>query len=55
MGADPGKFSLSVDAFHAGNLERAKRFPNAMLNTATHDHKRGEDVRADRGFEPDSR
>jgi len=46
VGADPGEFSLSVDAFHAGNLERAKRFPNAMLNTATHDHKRGEDVRA---------
>ncbi|MDN7184416.1 malto-oligosyltrehalose synthase [Caballeronia sp. SEWSISQ10-4 2] len=46
VGADPGEFSLSIDAFHAGNLERAKRFPNAMLATATHDHKRGEDVRA---------
>jgi (1->4)-alpha-D-glucan 1-alpha-D-glucosylmutase len=46
VGADPGEFALSVDAFHEGNLERAKRFPNAMLNTATHDHKRGEDVRA---------
>jgi (1->4)-alpha-D-glucan 1-alpha-D-glucosylmutase len=46
VGADPGEFSLSVDAFHRGNLERAKRFPHAMLATATHDHKRGEDVRA---------
>ncbi len=46
VGADPGEFSLSVAEFHKGNLERAKHFPNAMLNTATHDHKRGEDVRA---------
>jgi (1->4)-alpha-D-glucan 1-alpha-D-glucosylmutase len=46
VGADPGEFALSVADFHAGNLERAKAFPNAMLNTATHDHKRGEDVRA---------
>jgi (1->4)-alpha-D-glucan 1-alpha-D-glucosylmutase len=46
VGADPGEFALSVDAFHAGSLERSKLFPNAMLTTATHDHKRGEDVRA---------
>jgi len=46
VGADPGEFSLSVEQFHEGNEERAKRFPNAMLTTATHDHKRGEDVRA---------
>ncbi|WP_438391337.1 malto-oligosyltrehalose synthase [Caballeronia sp. DA-9] len=46
VGADPGEFSLSVDLFHEGNQERAARFPNAMLATATHDHKRGEDVRA---------
>ncbi|MGF6931753.1 (1-_4)-alpha-D-glucan 1-alpha-D-glucosylmutase [Paraburkholderia sp. UCT70] len=46
VGSDPGEFALSVEQFHAGNLERAQRFPHAMLATATHDHKRGEDVRA---------
>jgi (1->4)-alpha-D-glucan 1-alpha-D-glucosylmutase len=46
VGADPGEFALSAEAFHAANLERARRFPHAMLATATHDHKRGEDVRA---------
>jgi (1->4)-alpha-D-glucan 1-alpha-D-glucosylmutase len=46
VGSDPGEFSLSIDDFHAANAERARRFPHAMLATATHDHKRGEDVRA---------
>ncbi|MGF6773856.1 (1-_4)-alpha-D-glucan 1-alpha-D-glucosylmutase [Paraburkholderia sp. GAS199] len=46
VGSDPGEFSISVEQFHAANLERAKHFPHAMLATATHDHKRGEDVRA---------
>ncbi|WNC92849.1 malto-oligosyltrehalose synthase [Paraburkholderia sp. FT54] len=46
VGSDPGEFALSVEQFHAGNLERSQRFPHAMLATATHDHKRGEDVRA---------
>ncbi|GAB5095379.1 malto-oligosyltrehalose synthase [Caballeronia sp. HLA56] len=46
VGADPGEFSLSVEDFHAGNKERFAAFPHAMLCTATHDHKRGEDVRA---------
>jgi len=46
VGADPGEFALSAEQFHAGNLERARRFPHAMLATATHDHKRGEDTRA---------
>ncbi|KND55062.1 Malto-oligosyltrehalose synthase [Candidatus Paraburkholderia kirkii] len=46
VGADPGEFALSVDEFHAGNRERFQSFPHAMLCTATHDHKRGEDVRA---------
>jgi (1->4)-alpha-D-glucan 1-alpha-D-glucosylmutase len=46
VGSDPGEFALSVEQFHAGNVERARRFPHAMLATATHDHKRGEDVRA---------
>jgi (1->4)-alpha-D-glucan 1-alpha-D-glucosylmutase len=46
VGSDPGEFALSVEQFHAANLERSQRFPHAMLATATHDHKRGEDVRA---------
>jgi (1->4)-alpha-D-glucan 1-alpha-D-glucosylmutase len=46
VGSDPGEFALSIEQFHAANLERARRFPHAMLATATHDHKRGEDVRA---------
>ena len=46
VGSDPGEFAISVEQFHAANLERARRFPHAMLATATHDHKRGEDVRA---------
>jgi (1->4)-alpha-D-glucan 1-alpha-D-glucosylmutase len=46
VGADPGEFALSVEDFHAGNRERFTAFPHAMLCTATHDHKRGEDVRA---------
>ena len=46
VGANPGEFALGVDAFHEANLERARRFPYAMVATATHDHKRGEDVRA---------
>ncbi|MDR5818465.1 malto-oligosyltrehalose synthase [Caballeronia sp. LZ033] len=46
VGADPGEFALSVADFHAGNQERFAAFPHAMLCTATHDHKRGEDVRA---------
>ncbi|WP_347554575.1 malto-oligosyltrehalose synthase [Robbsia sp. KACC 23696] len=46
VGADPDDFAMSVAAFHAANSERQQRFPYAMLTTATHDHKRGEDVRA---------
>lgn len=46
VGSDPRQFSLSVDAFHAVCANRRERFPRALLATATHDHKRGEDVRA---------
>jgi (1->4)-alpha-D-glucan 1-alpha-D-glucosylmutase len=46
VGADPTRFSISVQDFHAANAARAQRFPNTLLATATHDHKRGEDVRA---------
>ena len=46
VGSDPGEFALAADAFHARCIEAAERFPYAMLATATHDHKRGEDARA---------
>jgi len=38
--------ALSVDDFHARMEARARDWPRAMLTTATHDHKRGEDSRA---------
>jgi (1->4)-alpha-D-glucan 1-alpha-D-glucosylmutase len=46
VGANPDDFSITVQAFHAASLMRLRRYPHAMLATATHDHKRGEDVRA---------
>lgn len=46
VGADPAHFAISVEAFHRACQQRARRFPQAMLATATHDHKRGEDLRA---------
>jgi (1->4)-alpha-D-glucan 1-alpha-D-glucosylmutase len=46
VGGDPGRFGLSVDDFHAANLERAERFPRGLLVTQTHDTKRSGDVRA---------
>lgn len=46
VGADPSIFATGIPDFHAAMAERAARWPSAMLATATHDHKRGEDVRA---------
>jgi (1->4)-alpha-D-glucan 1-alpha-D-glucosylmutase len=46
VGGDPGRFGLSVDAFHAANAQRAERFPRGLLVTQTHDTKRSGDVRA---------
>jgi len=46
VGSDPRQFALSTDEFHAICVDRRERYPNALLATATHDHKRGEDVRA---------
>ncbi|MBU9222351.1 malto-oligosyltrehalose synthase [Burkholderia multivorans] len=45
VGADAGDFSLSRGAFHARNRRRARHSPHALVATATHDHKRGEDAR----------
>jgi (1->4)-alpha-D-glucan 1-alpha-D-glucosylmutase len=46
VGGDPGRFSIEVDDFHAACLERARRFPESLLTTQTHDTKRSADVRA---------
>ena len=46
VGFDARLFSCPVAEFHQRMQARAERFPHAMLTTATHDHKRGEDVRA---------
>jgi len=45
VGGDPRKFGTSVDTFHRANAARAREHPAGMVATATHDHKRGEDVR----------
>lgn len=46
VGCDPGQAASGIDGFHRACRQRAASFPLAMLATATHDHKRGEDVRA---------
>jgi (1->4)-alpha-D-glucan 1-alpha-D-glucosylmutase len=46
VGFTPKRFAISPEEFHDGSLKRQTNFPNAMLATATHDHKRGEDTRA---------
>ena len=46
VGSDPGRFGTSVKAFHEANRRRLAAHPHSLLATATHDHKRGEDVRA---------
>jgi (1->4)-alpha-D-glucan 1-alpha-D-glucosylmutase len=45
VGGDPSRFSVSVNEFHAFCAETARRWPRTMLATATHDTKRGEDIR----------
>ncbi|MEH6676405.1 malto-oligosyltrehalose synthase [Phenylobacterium sp.] len=46
VGSYPGRLASDAGEFHTANLARAKDWPGSMLTTATHDHKRGEDVRA---------
>ena len=46
VGGDPRQFGCSSADFHAFVEKRANRWPHAMNSTATHDSKRGEDVRA---------
>ena len=46
VGFDAARLGAEPAEFHHCCAERRARFPDAMLATATHDHKRGEDVRA---------
>lgn len=46
VGGHPDHFGLGVAEFHAANSQRLQHWPHSMLSTATHDTKRGEDVRA---------
>lgn len=46
VGSDPRIFALTPARFHALMQRRAEQWPRSLLATATHDHKRGEDVRA---------
>ncbi len=46
VGGDPARYGEPVSAFHDKNALRLERWPESMLTTATHDTKRGEDVRA---------
>jgi (1->4)-alpha-D-glucan 1-alpha-D-glucosylmutase len=45
VGVEPDHFGRDVAAFHEANARRAEEAPQAMLTTATHDTKRGEDTR----------
>ncbi len=46
VGFDAARMGAEPAEFHRQCAARREHFPDAMLATATHDHKRGEDVRA---------
>lgn len=46
VGGDPDHFGLAPSDFHAAQQHRAANLPESMTSLATHDTKRGEDVRA---------
>jgi (1->4)-alpha-D-glucan 1-alpha-D-glucosylmutase len=45
VGSTPAQFAVTPAAFHQAAAARGEYVPRAMLATATHDHKRGEDTR----------
>jgi len=45
VGGEPDEIGQHDHAFHARNRYRARQYPEALLTTATHDHKRGADTR----------
>ena len=46
VGGAPERFGTSISELHAANAQRRARWQRTMIATATHDMKRGEDVRA---------
>ncbi|MET0844568.1 MAG: malto-oligosyltrehalose synthase, partial [Pseudomonas sp.] len=46
VGFSTEQFSAPVADFHGACAQRLANFPDNLLTTATHDHKRGEDTRA---------
>jgi (1->4)-alpha-D-glucan 1-alpha-D-glucosylmutase len=46
VGGDPSRIGVSPEEFHRHNGERLRLTPHALSATATHDTKRGEDLRA---------
>jgi (1->4)-alpha-D-glucan 1-alpha-D-glucosylmutase len=46
VGAEPEFLYISPQGFHYACSQRLERSPFGMIGTATHDHKRGEDLRA---------
>ncbi|EXF93184.1 malto-oligosyltrehalose synthase [Pseudomonas fluorescens HK44] len=46
VGFNTEQFSAPLADFHAACSRRLSEFPDTLLTTATHDHKRGEDSRA---------
>ncbi len=46
VGFDVAALAIGVDDFHEASAQAATDYPAGMITTATHDHKRGEDVRA---------
>ena len=46
VGFEAERFSASSEEFHNEAQRRLRDFPDSLLATATHDHKRGEDCRA---------
>jgi (1->4)-alpha-D-glucan 1-alpha-D-glucosylmutase len=45
VGGMPERFGTPLETFHGQNIERSKSWPHALITTATHDTKRGEDTR----------
>lgn len=46
VGGEPDRFGITPEEFHAANARTARHWPHTLLASATHDTKRGEDVRA---------
>lgn len=46
VGANPSRFSVSLESFHQANTSRQRNWPHTMVATSSHDTKRSEDARA---------